>query len=361
MTEFLRPRIVAKLDAMAARLEELVQQSADPEVIARREQYAELQRDIGVLQRTVTRYDEYLTAVKQVEDNRSLLEPGGDKELAALAREELPELEARAEQLGKDIIDHLISSESQGDRNAIVEIRAGTGGDEAGLFARDLFEIYTRFAERLGWKLDVISEAKNDMGGYKEVVFSLSGEDVFRFMRFESGGHRVQRVPATESQGRIHTSAATVAVLPEAQEVEVELKDSDIEMQAIRASGPGGQNVNKVSSAVRITHKPSGLVVVCQEERSQYKNKTKAMKLLRARLYEKERERVEGDRAAQRRTQIGTGDRNARIRTYNFPQNRLTDHRIHQNFSLQEITEGKLEHVMEALIAADREQRIEDL
>ncbi|MHC4814169.1 MAG: peptide chain release factor 1 [Planctomycetota bacterium] len=361
MTEFLRPRIAAKLDAMAVHLEKLLERSADPDEIAKREQYAEMQREIGFLQRTVARYDSYKAVCGQIEDNRSLLEPGGDAELAALAEAELPELEARAKRLAEDIVDHLIASESQGDRNAIVEIRAGTGGDEAGLFARDLFEIYVRFAERMEWKLEIISEAKNDMGGYKEVVFSLTGQDVFRYMRFESGGHRVQRVPATESQGRIHTSAATVAVLPEAQEVEVEIKDSDLDIQAIRASGPGGQNVNKVSSAVRITHKPSGLAVLCQQERSQHKNKAMALKQLRSRLYDMEREKAEGDRAAQRRIQVGSGDRNMRIRTYNFPQNRLTDHRIHENFSLQTITEGRLEPVMQALIDADREQRIEDL
>jgi len=359
MTEFLRPRIAAKLDAMAAQLEELLERSADPNEIAKRENYTNMQRQIGTLQRTVAMYRDYQAVISQVEDNRSLLD--GDAELAELAKEELPELEARGEQLAKDIVDHLIASESGGDRNAIVEIRAGTGGDEAGLFARDLFDIYQRFAERMGWKSEIISEARNDMGGFKEVVFSLSGQDVFRYMRFESGGHRVQRVPATESQGRIHTSAATVAVLPEAEEVDVEIKSSDLEMQAIRASGPGGQNVNKVSSAVRITHKPSGLVVVCQEERSQHKNKAKALKLLRSRLYDMEREKVEGDRAAQRKDQVGSGDRNMRIRTYNFPQNRLTDHRIHENYSLQDIGEGKLERVTQALIDADRERRIEEL
>ena len=242
-----------------------------------------------------------------------------------------------------------------------MEIRAGIGGDEAALWARDLFDMYVHYCTEMGWKVELISEARSEMGGYKEVVFSVSGPDVFQYLRFESGGHRVQRVPATESQGRIHTSAATVAVLPEAEEVDVEVKSSDLEFQAVRASGPGGQNVNKVSSAVRLTHVPSGLVVFCQEERSQHKNKEKALKLLYSRLYDAEQQKLHDERAAHRRDQVGTGDRNMRIRTYNFPQSRVTDHRIGQNFSLDPVLQGKLLPVARALLAADREQRIEEL
>ncbi len=358
MTEYLRPRIAAKLDGMSARQAELIDKASHPDLLGGDETFASIQKEMGLLHGTVERYEEYRRTVQQIADNRELLD---DPDLGEMAKAELPELEAKVETLVAAIIDGLLSEASQGDRNAIVEIRAGIGGDEAALFAGALLQMYHHHAERRGWKIELLDESPSELGGFKEVVFSLSGIDVFKFMRFESGGHRVQRVPATESQGRIHTSAATVAVLPEAEDVDIQISESDLRIDTYRASGAGGQHVNKTDSAVRITHEPTGVVVQCQSERSQHKNKSKAMKALKARLYDLECRKVEGDRSQQRRDMVGSGDRSARIRTYNFPQNRLTDHRIGQNFSLDQVVEGKLEPVFDALLVADRERRIEEL
>ncbi len=358
MTEYLRPRIAAKLDGMSARLAELIAKASNPEMLRGDETFASIQKEMGLLQLTVDRYEEFRRIVQQINDTRDLLD---DPELGEMAREEIPELETNARSLVSQIIDGLLSKASQGDRNAIVEIRAGTGGDEAALFAGDLMQMYVHFAEKRGWKVELLDESPSEKGGFKEVVFVLSGLDVFKFMRFESGGHRVQRVPATESQGRVHTSAATVAVLAEAEDVDIQIQESDLRIDTYRASGAGGQHVNKTDSAVRITHEPTGTVVQCQSERSQHKNKSRAMKALKAKLYDFEREKVEGDRSQLRKDMVGSGDRSARIRTYNFPQNRLTDHRIGQNFSLEQVVEGKLGPVFEALLTADREQRIEEL
>ena len=240
----------------------------------------------------------------------------------------------------------------------IVEIRAGTGGDEATLFARDLYGIYRRYAEARRWKVEDLDVATSEIGGFKEVVFAVEGEGAWKRLRFESGGHRVQRVPQTEAQGRIHTSAATVAVLPEAEEVDVQIRPEDLRIDTMRAGGAGGQHVNKTESAVRITHLPSGLVVVCQDERSQGKNRARAMRLLMTRLYDAERTRIHNERAAERKSQVGSGDRNARIRTYNWPQNRVTDHRVEENYSLEQVLAGKLDALFDALDAVDRDERI---
>ncbi|MCC6670263.1 MAG: peptide chain release factor 1 [Planctomycetes bacterium] len=361
MAELLKPRIRARLDAMAARLAELEVRIQDPAVLARSDSAAALHKELGSLRRIVAPYEQLRATQRQIEECQGLLVPGGDSELAQLAGQELPALEVRARQQVDGLVDLLLAETSDDRRNAILEIRAGTGGEEAALFARDLMVMYQRYCERQGFRVEVLSESAAEMGGFREIVCSVTGQDVFRHLQFESGGHRVQRVPATESQGRIHTSTATVAVLPEAEEVDVEIRDADLDFQAVRASGPGGQNVNKVSSAVRLTHRPSGLVVFCQEERSQHKNRARAMKLLRTRLMDRRRNEAESARAEQRRNQIGSGERSDRIRTYNFPQDRVTDHRIQQNFSLGQVMAGKLEPVVEALLAADRERRIEEL
>jgi peptide chain release factor 1 len=276
----------------------------------------------------------------------------GDRELAEMAEAEQPELAQRIDRLEHEMKLHLLPKDAADERNVILEIRAGTGGDEAAIFAGDLFRMYQRYAAFKGWKVEVISASEGDHGGFKEIVASITGSGVYAHLKVESGVHRVQRVPETEAQGRIHTSAATVAVLPEAEEVDIEIKDQDLRIDVYRSSGPGGQSVNTTDSAVRITHLPTGLVVAQQDEKSQHKNKAKALKILRARLYERERERLDAERSAARRGQIGSGDRSERIRTYNFPQGRVTDHRINLTlYKLDMVMEGPaLEELVQALM-----------
>ncbi len=287
-----------------------------------------------------------------------------DPEMKRMAQEEAAALETEQTALESELQDILLAGLEEGplDRNVMIEVRAGTGGDEASLFARDVFRMYCRYAERKGWSVEVMDLSESEVGGYKEVVATISGEGAYAALRFESGGHRVQRVPATETQGRIHTSACTVAVLPEAEEVDLQIRDADLRIDTYRAGGAGGQHVNKVSSAIRITHLPTNLVVQCQDQRSQYKNKASAMKVLRSRLLEMEQRKRHEERATLRRTLVGTGDRNERIRTYNFPQDRLTDHRIGLTLhNLPRLLDGEMEELLSALHFHDREEQLKQL
>jgi peptide chain release factor 1 len=356
------PSLVEKLRSQARRFLDLTDLISTPEVATDGRRLPVLLQERGSLQSSadLARRLEELVA-RRGEAERILAEREPDPELAALAREDLEAIEPLEAALDREIKEALIAEPEDLRRKVIVEIRAGTGGDEATLFARDLYDLYRRYFESRRWKVEDLDVATSEIGGFKEVVFAVEGDGAWRRLQFESGGHRVQRVPKTEAQGRIHTSAATVAVLPEAEEVDVQVRPDDLRIDTMRAGGAGGQHVNKTESAVRITHLPSGLVVVCQDERSQQKNKARAMRLLLTRLYDAERQRLHAERAADRRSQVGSGDRNERIRTYNWPQSRVTDHRLGENYSLEHVLAGKLDPIFDALEALDREERISRL
>jgi len=345
------------------RLEELNARMADPGFFADGRRAAAISREHQMLERLMERIELYRRTERELADNRAMAAASGtDPELRELAREEIPALEERLDSLYHEILALMIPPDPSDSRNTIMEIRAGTGGDEATLFAGDLYRMYARFAEAQGWRVELMGANPSEAGGYKEIAFLVSGEEVYRRLKFESGVHRVQRVPVTEAGGRIHTSAATVAVLPEAEEVDVQIDPSELEITVARASGPGGQGVNTTDSAVQILHKPTGMIVKCADERSQLKNKQKALTVLRSRLLE-QREREEREKyAANRRSQVGTGDRSERIRTYNFPQGRVTDHRINLTlYNLAEVMEGNLDEVIDALLTADRDEKIAEL
>ena len=345
------------------RLADLDRRMAEPDFFSDARKAAEMAREHQKLTQLLGLREEYGQRKKQLAENRELVEDASaDAELRELAEAEIPELEERLESLAEAMLEAMLPPEPSDSRNTIMEIRAGTGGDEASLFAGDLFRMYSRFAEQKGWKTELLSSSESEVGGFKEIIFLISGESVYRDLKWESGVHRVQRVPVTEAGGRIHTSAATVAVLPEAEEVDVQIDPADLEITVARASGPGGQGVNTTDSAVQILHKPTGMIVKCADERSQLKNKTKAMKVLRSRLLE-QKEREEHEKyAANRKSQVGSGDRSERIRTYNFPQGRLTDHRINLTlYSLEEFVDGNLAPVIEALQEANKAERIGNL
>jgi peptide chain release factor 1 len=351
-----------KLAQRAQRFAELSELLADPEVAGQPRKFQEYLREHGRLEASaqLQRTAEELGR-RRAQAEELLADGSVDRELRELAREELAQLTPAEAELSQAIVAELVRDEDLERRKLIVELRAGTGGDEATLFVRDLYEMYGRYIDSRGWRREAIDAASSDVGGFKEVVFAVEGEGAWNCLRFESGGHRVQRVPATESQGRIHTSLATVAVLPEAEAVELELRDEDLRIDTMRAGGPGGQSVNTTSSAVRITHLPTGTVVQCQDEKSQLKNKAKALRVLRARLFDAEQRRRDEERAEARRGLVGSGDRSQRIRTYNFPQARVSDHRLEGNHSLEPILAGRLQPLLDQLLALDRAERIRQL
>jgi peptide chain release factor 1 len=354
------PRLAQRLSEAETRLEEVDQALSDPAVSADPEQLRTLGQERADLDPVVRLGRELRRVQDAFEETALLARDSEDAELRVLAEEEVEDLREKLEALVHDARELLVPSDPLEDRPAVVEIRAGTGGDEAGLFAADLFRMYRRLSERKGWAVELISLSEGIPGSLKEVIFLVHGRGVYGRLRYESGVHRVQRVPQTESQGRIHTSAATVAVLPEAEDVDLEIDPADLRVDVFRSSGPGGQSVNTTDSAVRITHLPSGLVVSCQDEKSQHKNKAKALKVLRSRLLDQKIAEQEAKRALERRMQVGTGDRSAKIRTYNFPQNRVTDHRIGLTLHrLEDILDGDLEEVIAALRMAKEEERLE--
>lgn len=353
--------LLDKLPVLQEKFEALEKQLSDPAVIADPRNYADLAREHRELQPILKTFAEYAQIMEQIRDDQEIL-AGSDDELKAIVRGELDSLQEQQQKLENKLKMMLIPKDPADYKNAIVEIRAGTGGEEAALFAGDLLRMYQRYAETTGWKLEFLGLHELGGGGIKEVSFQVSGNGVFGRLKYESGVHRVQRIPATESSGRIHTSAATVAILPEAEEVDVQIDQADLRIDTYRASGAGGQHVNKTDSAIRITHIPTNLVVTCQDEKSQFKNKEKALRVLRARLLQQEQEKQASQRADMRKSLVSTGDRSAKIRTYNFPQGRVTDHRINLTlYRLEEIINGDMDELLDELVSADMAEQLAEL
>lgn len=351
--------IIDKLETINRRWEEMSEQLSDPAVMSDMKRYVKLNKDYKDLEPVVQAFKEYKTVISNIENAREIIKKEKDEDFREMAREELEVFEERKEKLEEDIRIMLIPKDPQDDKNAVVEIRAGAGGDEASIFAGDLYRMYVKYCETKGWKTDLVDMNEGTVGGFKEVVFNVSGNNVYGLLKFESGVHRVQRVPKTETQGRVHTSAASVVVLPEAEEFDIELNDRDIRKDTYCSSGPGGQSVNTTYSAIRLTHIPSGLVVTCQDEKSQLKNLAKAMKVLRSRLYEIEYNKYLEEISSKRKTMVSTGDRSAKIRTYNYPQGRVTDHRINLTmYNLSAIMDGDIDEIIEKLQIAENAERM---
>ncbi len=348
--------MIERLETTLNRYNEIAEELSKPEVLGNVELMTTLSKEQSQISEIVDKYKVYKKVLSDLEEAKELL---NDKEMAELAKEDINSLSTQKEELEKELEVLLLPKDPNDDKNIIVEIRGAAGGDEANIFAGDLFDMYSRYAENMGWKIEIINAEEGTAGGYSQIEFMIKGENVYSKLKYESGSHRVQRVPATESQGRVHTSTATVLVMPEVQNVDIEIKDEDVRVDVYRSSGAGGQGVNTTDSAVRLTHIPSGIVVTCQNERSQLRNKEKAMEILKARLYEEEQRKQDEELGSERRNKIGTGDRSEKIRTYNYPQNRVTDHRINLTImQLDRIMQGKLDEIVEALVNEDIRRKL---
>lgn len=350
-----------RIEIFDKRYSELSQRLYEPSVAADPEQYQKIMKELKSIEEIVLTYRDYKKAVKAQEESLEILDESSDNDLKELAQLELDEAKQNIEELSENLKILLLPKDPNDERNVIVEIRGGAGGEESALFSAVLFRMYSMYAEKKGYKIEIVNANETELGGYKEISFMIEGEGAYSRFKYESGVHRVQRVPETESQGRVHTSTTTVAVLPEAEDVEFEIDPNDLKIDTFRSSGAGGQHINKTSSAIRITHLPTGTVVECQDERSQYKNKDKALKVLKSRLLKEKQDKQASEIAANRKSQVGTGDRSERIRTYNYPQGRLTDHRIGLTlYKLEDILNGNLDEVIDALVTADRAEKLKE-